>query len=128
MAAKHRLQIIREDVGLTRKELAELAEVATQTIGHIENGSSPYKTHVTVANRLAGALYVKVSDIFYSTELSTYGRPAGTGTPISTMTLTYTRTETFIVQVTGGHVQCPHCHMMVPPREACIDCERPLSS
>lgn len=128
MAAKHRLQIIREDAGLTRKELAELAEVAAQTIGRIENGTSPYKTHVTVASCLAGALYVKVTDIFHSTELSTYGRPAGTGTPISTMTLTYTRTETFSVEVTGGEVQCPHCHMLVPPRELCIDCERPLSS
>ena len=127
MAAKHRLQIIREDAGLTRGELAELAEVAAQTIGRIENGSSPYKTQESVAHQLAAALYVKVSDIFHPTELSHLGRPAATGTPIST-TLTFTRTETFIVQVTSGHVQCPNCHMMVPPREVCLDCERPLSS
>lgn len=128
MAAKHRLQIIREDAGLTREELAELSGVSRQTIGRIENGTWPYKTHVTVASGLASALYVEVSDIFHPTELSTNGRPAGTGTPFSTMTFTYTRTETFIMQETGGRVQCPHCHMVVPPREVCIDCELPLSS
>lgn len=128
MAAKHRLQIIREDAGLTREELAELSGVSRQTIGRIENGTWPYKTHETVASGLASALYVEVSDIFHPTELSTNGRPAGTGTPISTMTFTYTRTETFSVEVTGGCVQCPHCHMVVPPREVCIDCERPLST
>ena len=127
MAAKHRLQIIREDVGLTRKELAELAEVAAQTIGRIENGSSPYKTQESVAHQLAAALYVKVSDIFHPTELSHLGRPAATGTPI-VVSLSITRTETFYMQVASGYVTCPHCYMVVPPRDRCLDCEKPLSS
>jgi|GEM_PF-2466279 len=83
----HKVQIKREAEGLSRKELAEMAEVAEATLRDLENGSSDFFTQISVAERLADALYMKVSDLFDKRELSHLGRPAATGRPIGPLQL-----------------------------------------
>jgi DNA-binding XRE family transcriptional regulator len=127
----HRVRILRIENELTVRELAELAGVSPSTVYKIENGSSPFKTQLSVAERLAWALDVKVSDLFLEMELSPFGRPAGTGSG----TITLIR-ETFEIVhrvtvtreiVTGrGQVRCNNCFLEVPSTPHCTQCGKEL--
>jgi DNA-binding XRE family transcriptional regulator len=70
------------------KKLAEKTKLADSTIYKIENMSSPFKTHIEVAELIAEALECKLLDIFYKEELSHAGRPPLTGGKITVATVT----------------------------------------
>ena len=58
----NRLAVVRTDVGLSRKELAEKVDVNTQTIGFIERGD--YFPSLELAFKLARALSTEVAILF----------------------------------------------------------------
>jgi DNA-binding XRE family transcriptional regulator len=58
----NRLESVRESRGLSRTELAELADVHYQTIGYIERGE--YSPSLSLALTLAAVLNVEVHEIF----------------------------------------------------------------
>ena len=132
LSTQHRVQTLREANGLTITDLAELSGVYHGTISKIENGTSPYKTNWTVAERLADALYVKVSDLFLAIELSHLGRHAATG---SNGDVTLMR-ETIVIEqrvtitreiVTGrGEAYCRSCFLVVPSTSHCTQCGKEL--
>lgn len=123
---KHRVQIMREERGLSIKELASLADIHPDTLRGIERGKE-FKTHHTVASGLAAALNVHWSELFLPIELSGVGRHAGSGSE-----LIYTRTEVVIEQrttittessyVSPRETQCLGCFQLVPAREHCWSC------
>jgi len=58
----NRLAVVRTDVGLSRKELAEKVDVNAQTIGFIERGD--YFPSLELAFKLARALSTEVTILF----------------------------------------------------------------
>ena len=131
LSTQHRVQILREANGLTVGELAELAGIHPNTLRAIEKGTSRFKTQWSVAERLAGALYVKVSDLFLvDIELSPLGRPAGTGgdsVTITQETIVYERiTFTRQTLTMRGEAYCHNCFLVVPSTPHCTQCGKAL--
>ena len=58
----NRINLFRQERGLSRKELAELVEVNPQTIGYLERGD--YRPTVELALKLAQAFGVSVETLF----------------------------------------------------------------
>lgn len=58
----NRINLFRQDRGLSRKELAELVAVNPQTIGYLERGD--YRPTVELALKLARAFGVSVETLF----------------------------------------------------------------
>jgi transcriptional regulator with XRE-family HTH domain len=85
---KHRLHWVRKAKNMSVKVLAEKTNLAVSTIYKIENISSPFKTHIEVAELIAEALECKPSDIFYKEELSRVGRPPLTGGKVTVTMIT----------------------------------------
>lgn len=113
----HNLQKIREILEVSQQWLAQESGVSLQNIKDIESGNKVYKTNYTIADALAGALGVKVGEIFQEHEISYIGRTAHTGKPLARRTVTLPmvihhscRLETYAG--TG----------------MCVNCEQPLSA
>ena len=59
------IKILRKHKGMTQKELSIKSGVNVLTIQNIENGwTDPYETKYSTLVKLAGALKVKVDDLF----------------------------------------------------------------
>ncbi len=58
----NRINLFRQEKGLSRKELAELVSVNPQTIGYLERGD--YRPTVELALKLARAFGVSVETLF----------------------------------------------------------------
>lgn len=58
----NRINLFRQEQGLSRKELAELVAVNPQTIGYLERGD--YRPTVELALKLAQAFGVSVETLF----------------------------------------------------------------
>lgn len=58
----NRIEAARNNLGISRADLAKLTDVHYQTIGYIERGE--YNPSLSLALRLAKALDVEVSEIF----------------------------------------------------------------
>lgn len=58
----NRINLFRQEQGLSRKELAELVAVNPQTIGYLERGD--YRPTVELALKLAQAFSVSVETLF----------------------------------------------------------------
>lgn len=124
----HPLEKHRKEAGLTRKELAERTGLATSTIERIEKGTSPYKTHMSVAILLADALSCEVTDLFKNDELSHLGRPPLTGRPITVQTTTIISVNDAIVQMSsrtevGAPAKCERCNYVLPLTLICDNCD-----
>lgn len=113
----HPLQRIRESYGLSVNDLSVLSDVAVSTIRGIENGTKIYKTNDKVAELLAEALDVGVSDIFEQCDLSHRGRPGGTGKPIGA------RTESLLL-IRPHETFCENCRLAYPRQAECPGCFR----
>jgi DNA-binding XRE family transcriptional regulator len=124
----HKLRGIRESAGLSVDELANRAGVAPNTVRIIENESSPFKTHVTVAEAIATALSVSTDEIFVKEELSHRGRPAGTGKgllgAVDVFDLSGATSIDVEVTVTVRRKMkvCPSCFLELPATGICDDC------
>lgn len=62
VAFHNRLQMLRVERGLSRKELADMVEVHPQTIGYIERRQ--FNPTIDIALRLSGALGIGLDAIF----------------------------------------------------------------
>lgn len=111
MSTPNNLREIRTGLELTICDLAELSGISKGTILRIENNSSCYRTSLEVAQVLAAALYLSVSDIFNVAMLSDLGRPARTGVPLRRKPK---------VRKTD---LCPRCHLTLPCTGQCDYCE-----
>lgn len=127
----HPLQERREAEGLTRSELVELTGLALTTIHNIEEGTSPYRTHVDVALILADALYCEVSDLFKPDELSHLGRrPLTGGTYIRQSTVSRVSNSDGVLVITTTSTTtieplppvCDKCHYQLPMTGICDNC------
>lgn len=58
----NRINLFRQEKGLSRKELADIVSVNPQTIGYLERGD--YRPTVELALKLAKAFGVKVEALF----------------------------------------------------------------
>jgi DNA-binding XRE family transcriptional regulator len=115
----NRLREIRESVGLTVAELAELSGIAESTIYGIEREDRVFRVNYKVAVALASALYVQVSKIFDLEDLSPLGRPPFTGIPNRAPYMPAANTPVSPV--------CPHCNLELPYTLVC-DIHGDLSS
>lgn len=110
----HQLGIAMEQSGMTVKALAAASGVSEGTITSIVNGTSPYKTNYTVAgcleNELGPGLFVK-------SEVSPYGRHAGTGRPLAASPFALAPWE----------VKCGSCYLVSPRMDECTNCGAPLA-
>ena len=97
--------------GVTRSELAEIAEVSEQTIRGIEDGKQ-FRTNDSIAENIANAFGISALEIFDPCELSHLGRPAGTGRPISTI----------LQLVRDFETVCETHHLVVPRQAGCHEC------
>lgn len=88
--------------GLSDKALSKLSGISASAIYGIHSGTSPFQTHIGVAELLAEALQMEISDIKWPKGLSNRGRPPLTGTPI-----------TVNVTIVNGKI-CPTCHIALP--------------
>ena len=77
----HPLKMLRLAWGLSVEDLAELSGIAPVTIYRIEDPDWTQRFNQSTARALADALYVQVSDIFDTDDLTHLGRPALTGVP-----------------------------------------------
>jgi DNA-binding XRE family transcriptional regulator len=102
----HRMQLVRENNGLTRRELSVLSEICPTTIYRIESGDTTFNINVETAQSLADTLCVKVEELFSPFELSHLGRPPHTG---KRLTLRPARLN----QV------CPGCFLQLPATGIC---------
>lgn len=109
----HQLRAVRESLGLTRSELAELSNISICTISRIESGDTTFKVNEATADAIAKALYVEIQRIFDTGELSHLGRPPHTGAPLRL--------------VRSNEVICGNCHLAAPKRANCIHCDTPLT-
>jgi transcriptional regulator with XRE-family HTH domain len=112
VAQFHQLYYIREAVGLTVAELAELSGISASAIYRIENNQTDYKINKATAAALAQALSMRIIDIFDpDIELSNRGRPPHTGVPV----------EPGEERRSGGPI-CPNCFVEVPRTGVCDTC------
>ena len=58
----NRINLFRQEKGLSRKELAEMVSVNPQTIGYLERGD--YRPTVELALKLAAAFGISVETLF----------------------------------------------------------------
>ena len=65
----NQIEAIRNSLGLSRQELADLVGVHYQTIGYLERGE--YSPSLVLALRIAKALKMEVSELFSLTEQKT---------------------------------------------------------
>ena len=104
----HTLRSVRQAIGWTVAELAELADISESTIRRIEEDASPFRFNYETASSLAAALDVKVETIFRPEEQSHLGRPPHTGTNC---------------QKPASHGPiCSSCSMELPATLICDDC------
>jgi DNA-binding XRE family transcriptional regulator len=112
----HRLGFVLREKGMSPRELAVITEISDSTIYGIVNETSPYKTHIDVAELIAAALHVHIRDIFFMEELSHLGRPPKTGKKLA------------IQPAVGRHeAHCDACHLVGPKAKFCTECGAPLS-
>ncbi len=107
----HKLRLVRTSYGLSVKDLSILSDISEGAIHKIESGKKTERTHEGVAEALAYALDVCVSDLFTVEELTHLGRPPHTGIAITPLRL-----------VESWETICYGCHLVVNRAIGCTEC------
>lgn len=103
------LRSVRQSIGWTVAELAELADISETTIRRIEEDARPFRFNLETASSLAAALDVPVSAIFPPEALTHLGRSPHTGKSCH-------RTNETVGAV------CPSCFVQLPATKVCDTC------
>ena len=108
---KYTLQKARKILGLKRSDLAQQSGIAYNTIKSIESENRQYQIHEGVAQALAAALGLDVTEIQWPNSLSHRGRPPKTGVPIRIKVTTEIEAvacpECFCIPSSSGSCCCP---------------------